>query len=385
MAFLKRLNTHFRSKSSATDSGFAQTRVAETSLSDFSATSIFGKDSAVIDGDRDPVRYEDAQVAAAPTGNDWEFNPPLNRANAKARVDAMRKALLPQPAEQMKGIMTVGTHEPCVSLAKNHLITTPIQEEDAHVQKDLSVLQTDILWASVIPIKIHGGSTACHHCGSDFSFPKEFGWRLHSCGHYYHVSCFRDFVLAAAVKEQKAVQQPCLLCENLHRQFAAFNPGDIRARTQRLEAHLLYYKVDCYGAGAATEQVEAFQGDVPNANDGNSYPGRSGFKLHARLSTLCADVEDRKQRHRSAAQVQKQAWRKSIPAGADMDTLEHAWKLNSNHPIFEGLSKLDKDRFFQRLKELDEKLEETRTDRNETSLRKDNLTNELDSANPLRG
>lgn len=101
-------------------------------------------------------------------------------------------------------------------------------------------------------------------------------------------------------------------------------------------------------------------------------------KTQAALSSRRADVEDRKQRYERAAQVQKQSWRKSVPVGVNIGALEKAWKLNSNHPIFDRLSKLDENEVLECLNELAIKQKELNG--NEKDAPHDNLEDDtLDS------
>lgn len=187
--------------------------------------------------------------------------------DVKRRVEDLRKIFLPASMEpnmlfELFGNekQTVGEDDPSLNVVRESAADEPQgsssisqgREYPLHAtwvnnirSRSLLLLKQDFLWVAVTIIKAPRGGLTCYGCKAEFTFPRARAWRLHGCGHFYHVSCFRELLLKDAndrdvgLLESDEQEQNCFSCHALRSSAQCLRTAEIRARIRRLENNLL--------------------------------------------------------------------------------------------------------------------------------------------------
>jgi hypothetical protein len=141
----------------------------------------------------------------------------------------------------------------------------------------MSDLDRDFLWLTVTFIPHDPDVTrTCEYCKSDL--PRRYGlWRMFSCGHYYHISCFRNFLFdknreagrteernqsdntdESDYEETRKKKRRCYFCDTLWRWAQSLPEAEVQELVTKLEQGLVPYKrVSC------ASESQARKTDVP--------------------------------------------------------------------------------------------------------------------------
>lgn len=217
----------------------------------------------------------------------WADIPPQNRLDAQTRIKNSRKTFIPHSLEYQ---------------VSNHVA----QESDIP-------LRDDFLYLSLTPISLPWRPITCISCSSPFEFPKNYGWRVHGCGHTYHTSCFRSPLWRNLPTNNQSPkdQKPCPQCSALRHQCHNLPHSVLLSRLDRLENTLLPWGVDPPPSS--------------HANPTKKIPPEDARKRGKEIE------------YEAKIRRQKEEWRKSMPPGVDIAVLENAWSINPSHPIFRKL------------------------------------------------
>ncbi|KAF2729517.1 hypothetical protein EJ04DRAFT_527754 [Polyplosphaeria fusca] len=194
----------------------------------------------------------------------------------------------------------------------------------------------------------------CQICSDSIQPPRSGSWRLHGCGHQFHVQCFRT-VNWESCGVTHVQEKPCLHCNRFEEQSKAKGNIYMRKGIEILEKSLISHRSDlhCY----LLPEPYAMRRDL--ASTAKNIPAKAKSSVTASISKADdASASSVSNRH-SAQSVQssvsavssndpeaknafseKAKWRRSVPPQADLEVLNHVARVNPQHPVFEALDKL---------------------------------------------
>lgn len=215
------------------------------------------------------------------------------------------------------------------------------QEPQSPQQIELSSLKTDILWQSLILIERHTKSSKCQICRKVIMFPKEKSWRLHGCGHHFHVNCFQklDWLVATNTSHENSTKEKCNSCEQFYIQLRNVPLRVLHAMIKRFEHALLPHRTKVSprepGKGTGRARLKACERqiayDVQSKNNARLWILDSNKKPSIPKSQKPCVQNKEEQNNRTM--FAKGGWRRSVPPDANLKILEEAYMLNPQNPI----------------------------------------------------
>ncbi|KAF2654329.1 hypothetical protein K491DRAFT_717260 [Lophiostoma macrostomum CBS 122681] len=246
----------------------------------------------------------------------WENIPLYRRINAATRVAHMRATFIPHSIEYR----ALADHNRCSDIQEEANkedmgtdSTTAVDSQQSSPSSNIKIsegeamlnnrsgtpnelpkLKEDALWISLIYLPTAAVAGSCVACNKDITFPKASSWRLHGCGHRYHLSCFRDlsWLYPTSSTTSTSTDTPtlkatkktkCFRCENFRRQCCKIGIQNMHSRIDRLENLLCPHKIELHcpsleGRGRAT--MEACEREIAEESArSRSYPPPSPWTL----------------------------------------------------------------------------------------------------------
>jgi len=215
------------------------------------------------------------RASTFPLGPEYEPSPTPGPQKEEAPIELTREDVSPerklQAAFRVLKMREYLSITPPVSASVSHFPSPSIygkfedQKRDSVIGSRLILprLKNDFLWLSLTLIlkpTLLPAPISCQICKQDIFSRNPMGaaaWRLHGCGHRFHVSCFRGLeVMKTSNFRNDPNPEPsttgpdsndatesfttqCRACENLMHQMRSIGRQEISARIMRLEDNLL--------------------------------------------------------------------------------------------------------------------------------------------------
>lgn len=184
--------------------------------------------------------------------------PQKRQDEAASRVKHFRKILRPHLREE-DGEEDTEAHSnksPSTGLTRPDDQNLPRDEEENERQEEeskvLLSLDADFLWSSLTFIRNPPTHQACTLCSAHFtsSTPTErAAWRLLTCGHFMHDTCFIRFAngeMGIITIQKQRDGRSCHICKAFWVKFSELEDEEKIARVRRLEYSLLPWKEAFY-------------------------------------------------------------------------------------------------------------------------------------------